>query len=140
MTDDAIVKLTDKEEGFCQYLILWGCASTAYRKNFDTSRMKPQTIWANAWALKNKANVALRLQQLRSLREQKTKDAVKRIIDDAGMLIDANPNEIMQHQHNNCRHCWGRGYLWQWHSPEEFGNAVAAATNRNADIEERNSK
>lgn len=132
-------KISDKEEGFCQYLVQWGCATTAYKKNFDTSRMQISTIYRRAFDLKNQEKIKARLGELRSIREQRTKDVLKRMVDDATSVMDANPNEIMQHQHNNCRHCHGIGHAWQWKNLGEFSNAVQAAIQRNADIEARNS-
>jgi len=130
--------LSDKEEGFCQYLVRWGCATTAYKLNYDTSRMNMSTLYRRAWELKNKPKIAARLKELRDRSVSDTIEHVRKMVQDASSVADADPNQVMQYQHNNCRHCFGIDHKWQWKNPMEFSNAVAAAAQRNAAAEEHN--
>ena len=41
-------------------------------------------------------------------------------------ILAADPNDIIQHRRNCCRHCYGKGFGWQWRDEEEFERAILA--------------
>ena len=59
------IKLTEKEEFFCQKFIELGNASAAYRHAYDCKKMKPSTIHRKACELQKKGKVTARLSELR---------------------------------------------------------------------------
>ena len=57
--------LTPKQDGFCLDYIATGNASEAYRRNYDASKMKDESVWRLAKALLDNVKVASRLEELR---------------------------------------------------------------------------
>jgi len=57
--------LTPKQERFCLSYIETGNASEAYRRSYDASRMKSETINRNAKALLDNSKIATRLAEIR---------------------------------------------------------------------------
>ena len=43
-------------------------------------------------------------------------------------IATADPNEIVQYRRDNCRHCWGNAYAYQWIDNEEYMAAVLRHT------------
>jgi len=63
--------LTQKQENFCLSYIKIGNASEAYRQSYNAEKMKPETIWNNAYKLLESNYVATRVQELRDKAESK---------------------------------------------------------------------
>lgn len=60
-------------EKFCQYYLdCDGNASEAYRMAYDTSNMKPESVWCNASKLKDDAKVAQRIKEIKEERAKAT--------------------------------------------------------------------
>ncbi len=66
------IKVTPKQELFCQAYIKYGNAAKAYREAFDTSKMKPASVWQCASKLRTNSNVIARLAQLHEKAIDKT--------------------------------------------------------------------
>ena len=65
-TVDPETGLTANQEAFCVELARTGNASEAYRKAYDCSRMKAETIANKALILQQKGEIRARLSALRS--------------------------------------------------------------------------
>jgi len=59
------MKLTEKQEKFCAAYIETGNASEAYRRAYNATKMRPETISRNAKALMDNSKIATRLAELR---------------------------------------------------------------------------
>ena len=59
------IKLTPKQERFCQVYIETGNASEAYRQSYNTAKMKPETVNRTAKQLLDNRKIAARLDELR---------------------------------------------------------------------------
>ena len=59
------IKLTPKQEKFCQVYIETGNASEAYRQAYNTAKMKPETVNRTAKQLLDNRKIAARLDELR---------------------------------------------------------------------------
>lgn len=57
--------LTEKQEKFCKALIETGNQSEAYRRAYNTERMKPESVARKASELMKNVHVAARLDELR---------------------------------------------------------------------------
>ncbi len=65
------MKLTDKQEKFCQKVVELSNTSEAYRESYDTSRMKDASVHRKAKELVDNVKIAARLEELREeLRER----------------------------------------------------------------------
>ena len=59
------IKLTPKQERFCQVYIETGNASEAYRQAYNTAKMKPETVNRTSKQLLDNRKIAARLDELR---------------------------------------------------------------------------
>lgn len=88
-------RLTEKQEKFCQsYIDTDGNASEAYRMAYDTSNMKPESVWTNASQLLSNTKVALRIDEIRAERAEDTRierTRVERVLMD---IVTADPNDL----------------------------------------------
>lgn len=57
--------LTEKQEKFCKAFIETGNQSEAYRRSYNTSKMKPESVARKASELMRNVNVAARLDEMR---------------------------------------------------------------------------
>lgn len=79
------MKLSIKQEKFCNYYLESGNASEAYRRAFSCGKMAEQTIWAKASLLLTKDKVRARVEQLRAELQRRsdiTKDEAVGILAD----------------------------------------------------------
>ena len=60
------MSLTPKQEAFCQTYIETGNASEAYRRSYNASRMKPESINVNACKLLADAKISQRVAELKA--------------------------------------------------------------------------
>ena len=65
------IKLTPKQERFCQVYIETGNASEAYRQSYNTAKMKPETVNRTAKQLLDNRKIAARLDELRALHQKR---------------------------------------------------------------------
>lgn len=91
MTD----KLTLKQEKFCnEYTTNGGNASEAYRKAYDASGMKYQSINVNASKLLKNAKIALRIAQLQAPVAKKYNITREYITEELlGIIIESKPED-----------------------------------------------
>lgn len=59
------MELTIKQENFCNYYVECGNASEAYRRAYNASNMKDETIWSRASKLLAEYKVSTRVEELR---------------------------------------------------------------------------
>ena len=64
--------ITQKQENFCLAYIETGNASEAYRRAYNATKMKPESIRVNAAKLLVDTNIALRVDQLRAIAAEKS--------------------------------------------------------------------
>lgn len=87
--------LTLKQEKFCQYYVdTDGNASEAYRMAYDASKMKPESIWVTSCRLVKEPKVALRINEIRTLRAKESeikREVVERVLMD---IIIADPSDL----------------------------------------------
>lgn len=89
------MKLTLKQEKFCNYYLECGNASEAYRRAYSCERMKDKQIWEESCKLLSRPNVAQRIGQLRAGMEQRsnfTKDNAVSILRD---IATANVTDVL---------------------------------------------
>lgn len=65
------MNLTPKQEKFCQEFKKCGNASEAYRLAYDTSKMKPESVWRKAKELLDNVKVSARIKELQDKIEKK---------------------------------------------------------------------
>ena len=65
------MKLTPKQERFCQVYIETGNASEAYRQAYNASRTKPEVVAVKASQMLANGKVAVRIDALRALHQKR---------------------------------------------------------------------
>lgn len=84
-------ELTQKQEAFCLAYIETGGASEAYRRAFNTSAMKPETINRRAFDLMNNGKITARITSLREAVASKTVVSEARVIDELARIGLVDP-------------------------------------------------
>lgn len=74
------MKLTIKQENFCNYFLECGNASEAYRCAYNTDNMKEKTVWEKASELLRNDKVSARVEELRKELSDISKITKERII------------------------------------------------------------
>lgn len=74
------MKLTIKQENFCNYFLECGNASEAYRRAYNTDNMKEKTVWEKASELLRNDKVSARVEELRKELSDISKITKERII------------------------------------------------------------
>lgn len=87
--------LTFKQEKFCKYHVdTEGNASEAYRMSYNTSNMKPETIWSAASRLLANSKVSTRINEIKAQRAKESeveRKTVERVLMD---IVLANPDDL----------------------------------------------
>lgn len=87
--------LTFKQEKFCKYYVdTEGNASEAYRMSYNTSNMKPETIWSAASRLLANSKVGTRINEIKAQRAKESeveRKTVERVLMD---IVLANPDDL----------------------------------------------
>lgn len=70
-TSLGVVKLTPKQERFCQRYIELGNASEAYRQSYDCSKMQTKTIHTKAKELLKNGPITVRIEALKQAQQER---------------------------------------------------------------------
>lgn len=135
MANDKI--LTEKQEIFVRNYVLWKDATKAYRASFDCSRMTDATVYRRAFELKSHPKITAIINERREQLASEVISDVKALITDLAMISNADPAKLVRHEVNNCRHCHGKGFKWQWKNEHEWALACAAVTDKNAALDRK---
>lgn len=74
--------LTDKQEAFCRFVVETQNQSEAYRRAFDTSKMKDITVVKRASELANRSDIKGRLAELRKANQQRHEITVDSLVEE----------------------------------------------------------
>ena len=83
------MKITVKQENFCNKYIETGNASEAYRFAFSCAKMKDKTVWEMASRLLNKVKVDARIKELQLELKQKSDLSKDRILEELASILDS---------------------------------------------------
>jgi len=124
-TNDEIGRLSAHELVFCD----------EYLKDLNPYRAAKAAGYADSVA-RTKAFQWIRYPDLKPLLHEKIKEAMKersirtgitadKVLERYWQIATADPNELMQVRHLNCRHCHGIDHQFQWRDEAEFERALA---------------
>ena len=88
------VKLTIKQENFCNYYVECGNASEAYRRAYNAVNMKDKTIWERASKLLNENKVSTRVAELRRQANDMAKISKERILKELSNMAFSSISEM----------------------------------------------
>ncbi len=84
------MELTIKQEVFVQHYFLTGNASEAYRKAYNCSRMKPETINRNAKAMLDNNKIATRIAEVKRETYERNKVTIDEVLSIASDMVRAD--------------------------------------------------
>lgn len=93
--NDENIKLTPKQESFCNYYIETGNASEAYRRAYDTEDMKVETINRNACGLLKNNKIAARIEELQKDVRNSSDITKEQILFDLKAIMDAKITDYL---------------------------------------------
>lgn len=128
-------ELTPKEEAFARAWVLYRSGVRAYREAYQPDTMKPTTIRTRA------SEVLHRPWVQRRIGEFEAQAAAAVAIDYAALLMDdlriiqgaQFADELSRFVWQACRYCHGIGHKYHWVDDNEYWQAVAKATDDNAE-------
>lgn len=85
----ASMKLTLKQEAFCNYYIETGNASEAYRRAFCCAKMKPAVVNVKAVELLSNGKVSVRVKELQDELKKKSDLSKERILNELKCILDS---------------------------------------------------
>ena len=88
------VKLTIKQENFCNYYVECGNASEAYRRAYNAVNMKDKTIWERASKLLNEYKDSTRVEELRRQANDMAKITKERILKELSNMAFSSISEM----------------------------------------------
>lgn len=92
----SIDKLTQKQELFCNYYVECGAnASEAYRRAYDVSKMKDESINVNASKLRANTKVAQRIKALQAELKETSDISKQRILQELEAILDAKITDYL---------------------------------------------
>lgn len=113
-------KLTAKQQRFVdEYLIDLNATQAAIRAGY--SKRTANEIGAENLA---KPNIAKAISEAQTKRSERTEITQDMVLERLWGIATANPNDIMQVRHKNCRKCYGIDHKWQWKDKDEFNQAL----------------
>lgn len=89
-----IPKLTSKQAKFAKLFVESGNASEAYRKSYNTSRMKPESISRKAFDVLNNVKVSARINSLKEGLDKEDRYSLEKVLDGFGQLAFYNIIDI----------------------------------------------
>lgn len=115
-----MIELTVKQEKFAQEFVACGNASEAYRRAYDTSKMKATTVETTACATMKVPKIAARIAELKGAIVERAEIDGAAIVKQLVEIAFADPNELVTHRRVNCRYCNGIDHKYQWKHLGEF--------------------
>ena len=88
--------LSPKQEAFCQAYIETGNASEAYRRAYNASRMKPETVNRKAKELLDNGKIAARMEALRRPALKKAEVTAERVVNELARIAFGDKRELME--------------------------------------------
>ena len=80
------MKLSVKQEKFCNSYLEFGNASDAYRNSYNCLNMKPETINVKASQLLKKDKIRIRVEELQLELKKKTAITKERVLEELGKI------------------------------------------------------
>jgi phage terminase small subunit len=124
MAQTDVNKPTPKEETFCQEFLKTGNQSEAYRRAFDTSKMKASTVSTRAVDIMRVPRIKARISTLQARVLERTEVDAAAIVRQLVDIATADPNELTQYRRVNCRFCSGKNHQYHWKNRGEFQKAM----------------
>lgn len=93
-------------------------ATEAYMRVYRVS--KPEVAAAAASRLLRLVKIKKALSAGMDARSKRVEFTQDQMFNDLILMMKADPNKLVEHQRVNCRHCWGKDFLFQWIDKEEF--------------------
>lgn len=128
----SIDKLTVKQAAFYTAMLECGNATEAYRRAYNTSKMKPESVTNAAHHLLKHPKIAAMLSAGKKKAEEAAIFGIAEVMRDWFDIHRADPDKLTRIRRICCRHCHGVDHAYQWKDKAEHSRAVANAIDENA--------
>jgi hypothetical protein len=129
------VALPTAAEAFALDFASCGNAVAAYRRTHPTEGRSSHALEVAAYALRRRADVAKRVEELRLIGARAVLERAPLMYDDLYDIgYGAEALELSGVRWVNCRRCWGTGGHPQWIDYNELADAAAQAAAKNAAV------
>ncbi|MBS4043433.1 MAG: terminase small subunit [Chitinophagaceae bacterium] len=88
------LKLTPKQEAFCQAYVRLGNKTAAYREAYSTENMKPETINRKAFDLFNKGNIRASISELEKELKERNQIDIDELITALSQMVRFDPIDL----------------------------------------------
>ena len=124
-------ELTDRQYRFAMAFVgeANGNASAAYRLAYDVENVSNNEISARASKVLQSPAISEFIAAQRKRVAAKFEIAALDVLRQWWEIATADPNEIIQAQRRCCRHCYGRGFQYQWRDAQEWAEESAKEMN-----------
>lgn len=117
--------LNDKQIKFVETYIRTGDRLKSYKEAGYTGTN--DVAYISASRMLRTAKIAKPIQDALDLRQVRTEITVDSVLVWMSDILNADPNELVEHRRVNCRHCWGKGHQYQWIDEVEYDEAAQEA-------------
>jgi phage terminase small subunit len=124
--------LTAKQERFAQVWARTDNQSAAYREVYAHEGTLPTTVWANSSRIAALPQVKARYHVLHEEAANETLLSLREALQWQIDIATADPNELVRVVADNCRHCHGIDYGYQWKNEDEYIDACVVAQDKNS--------
>jgi len=115
--------LTDKQRRFVdEYLVDLNATQAAIRAGYserNADKIGPELL--------GKTRVAEAIQAAQVARADRTQITADKVLQRWWDLANVDANELVEYRRDNCRHCWGVGFAYQWTEAEYEAAEIEAA-------------
>jgi len=105
-----------------EYVIDFDITKAAIRAGYS-----PKTAKQQGSRLFARDDIQELIQSEMQKREQRTEITADKVLQQWWDIATANPNDIICLRRVCCRHCYGKGFEYQWRDKKEYDKAVVAA-------------
>jgi Terminase small subunit. len=120
-------RISKEEAEFAKKYVECGKPGESYKFAYVTKGLSNSEISSKGYQVKNRKQVK---ELIETLQKKVSKDAefgIKQILEIWQDIATADPNELMSNLRRCCRHCYGRGHLYQWKDKAEFAFVLGQA-------------
>ncbi|CAN7641481.1 terminase small subunit [Paraburkholderia terricola] len=122
VVDDEAHGLNPKQRRFADFYLISLNATDAYKKAGYEAIGNSAEV--NAARLLRHAQVQAYITERQAELQSKLEITQEMVLKRWWDIATADPNELVEYRRDNCRHCWGNAYAYQWIDNEEYMREV----------------
>lgn len=122
VVDDVAEGLNPRQRRFADFYLISLNATDAYKKAGYAGNDSVAAVEGHRLLINPK--VAAYIAARQAVLQEKLEITQEMVLKRWWAIATADPNDLVEYRRDNCRHCWGTAYGYQWIDEEEFMSAV----------------